>query len=210
MKKSLTLLLIILPFVSFTQTIEEVKMLNLINQIRTSPRSFIPMLDSLKNKELEYENQNNTMSLVDELKKKISENIMVSFKTSQSEKFEKRNIIRDIDETISFLDTVSPVSPLKFDTTMYNTMKNHNFKQNEKNDSIKHIDNSQTDHLSWGENISTSDEVIDTMLQFIIDSNNDNKGHRKNIFNEKWNIVAVVQVDNCQNIKFVQNFAQLR
>ena len=104
---------------------------------------------------------------------------------------------RAVDEAVHFLKKVRPLPPLKLSTGMSRAASDHCAEQ--VNGQLGHDGNDRSspgDRISrygnwmnsWGENISYSQKTArGVVLALIIDDGVRSRGHRKNIFNPKFN-----------------------
>jgi uncharacterized protein YkwD len=184
MKKLATIILIICSVsASFAQTAKETEMVALINQVRTNPKSFIPVVEA-------FINNGGTG-----LKLKVKSN---------------PKMIAEAKALIAFLSTVKPVDSLKTSSVLYPITKAHvNYLDSTK--TLSHTgrngqtlaDRTKSTGLSCGENTTTGGDVKLAMLYLLIDYNAPVKGHRNNIFNPKYTKVAAANSGGY----WVQDFA---
>jgi uncharacterized protein YkwD len=191
MKKLITIILVFSSLsASFAQTAKEKEMVVMVNQVRTNPKSFIPVVEEyIKN----VESGNNVTG--SKIKMTITSN---------------PKMIAEAKALIVFLNTVKPVDSLKTSSVLYPITKSHV----EYLDSIKSLshtgrngqtlaDRTKSTGLTCGENVTTGGDVKLAMLFLLIDYNATVKGHRNNIFNAKYTKIAVAN----SNGYWVQDFA---
>ena len=184
MKKLATIILVICSVsVSFAQTAKETEMVALINQVRTNPKSFVPVVEEF------IKNGGNA----------------TRFATKANPK-----MIAEAKALIVFLNTVKPVDSLKTSSVLYPIAKAHvNYLDSTK--MVSHIgrngqtlaDRTKSTGLLVGENATTGGDVKLAMLFLLIDYNATVKGHRNNIFNPKYTKVAAANSGGY----WVQDFA---
>lgn len=185
--------LIIIAFLTLTtvilgQTASELEMINLINQVRTNPKSFIPVVENyIKN----IESNSNGF---DNIKIKGA---VVTKKTNH--KPEGMNQYIDAaKELIVFLNTQKPVKSLEFKPELYKMTKCQAIFL----DSTKQVTHDGPNGTSFmfrtkncgyllGENCGTGQTATDVMLQLLMDVGVKNKGHRTNIFKADYKILSV-------------------
>lgn len=187
------MLIIIASFLTLTtvaQTVEEVEMVTLINQIRTNPKSFIPAIE-------------NHIASAKRLK-------AMGGKITNKTNGKTVDVVAEGEALIEFLNTVKPVKALSLGICVYPFAKSHSqFLDSTKQ--LSHIGvNNQTLAqrtkvlgLSMGENCAIGNTSTDVMVQLLLDLSSPTKGHRANIFNELYTQVAIAKSGKT----WVQDFA---
>ena len=177
-------------------------MVKLVNQVRTNPKSFIPLVEKyLKDKE-EFINKPFIVDLPDGF------TVTKRSKTITNDEYiiTLRNEVKDL---IDYLNTVKPVKALATSEKLYRTSK----MQVEYLKSIKKLTHDGPNGESaskrfshgvilCGENCATGQTAIYALLALLIDSGNNPKGHRINIFLEKFTKIGVGN----ENEYWVQDF----
>lgn len=177
MRKLLILAITALSVVSSAQTFEEKEMLSLVNQVRTNPKSFIP--------------------LVEDYIKSIEKGISYGIKYNRG-----INVIYEANNLIDFLNHANPIDSLIESDDLYPFTKN----QALYSDSIKqctHIDSHgellsdkiNSNKVLCGENCTyNASNAKYVLIEWLLDIGNKDKGHRANIFNTKFTKTAVGKV----------------
>jgi len=203
MKMMNIILLMFLTLTVFSQTEKEVKMFNLMNDVRQNPKNnaVVVALDSTIKS---YENQ--LTSLNKRLTPVKIGNMIVK------QKIDSMNIMKTIElvnvylihlrNTKEFLKNVSPVKALVFDKTMYDSYKNYDIS---KTKGLKH-----TDVYKKAENmvVVQKDPVI-ALMNLIVDFpyGIGEKGHRDNIFNTKYTKACVFEnTTTLSEVTYIQGF----
>lgn len=196
--------LMFLTLTVFSQTENEVKMFNLMNQVRQNPTNNLVViaLDStIKSYELKLQSLNKRLVPV-----KIG-NMVVK------QKIDSFNILKSIDlvkvylshlyNTKDFLNKQTPVKALTFDKDMYDSYKEYDLT---KTKGAKHTD--------LGFNVRKSENIVCVetdpvlaLLNLIVDFPYDfnNKGHRDNIFKTTYTKTCVVE-NNLTEVTYLQGF----
>jgi uncharacterized protein YkwD len=201
MKKLLFILAILLSFTATSQTAEELEMVDLVNQVRTNPKSFIPVIeDYIKT----LESKSNVFADI-----KIT-GAIVTKKTNNASTF-YNTLVCEAKKLIIFLNNVKPVCSLELSNVLYPITKNHATYLDSIN-ILSHIgpngqtlsDRTKNTSLMVGENCAhNSTTAINTLTQLLIDLGVKSKGHRNNIFNPKYKKISVARVGDV----WVQNFS---
>lgn len=190
MKNLLIIIATILSFTATAQTAKEIEMVTLVNQVRTNPKSFIPVVEA-------YMTEMNTAT------KTLAGGVKMTRKVNPA-------LIAELKNLITFLKTVKPVGELKTSTVLYPITK----KFVSYLDSVKQIthvgpngqtlaDRTKSTGLLVGENCTTGGDVNHAMILLLLDFKAEVKGHRNNIFNPKFTKIAVAN----SNGYWVQDFA---
>lgn len=201
MKGFITLLLVFLTSISFSQTDVEVTMINKINEIRVSPTSFIPEIKS-------YICSNERMlKLVESGKMKaVSINGMTNSEVIQSNIDAAKELIIELNDTKS-------LGKLTFNSEMYKITKDHGTFLDSIN-TMQHkgknggFANDRMEKLNF--TIVTENLVIDNgnvtsaLIVLLVDARIDGRGHRKNLLDPKVEFVSVYT----NGTVWVQNFSK--
>lgn len=188
MKNLLILIATILSFTTNAQTAKEIEMIALVNQIRTNPKSFIPVIESY---------------IVSVKKLKSLGGTITNKRTGIVDGVVEGNAL------IAFLKIQKPVKALELSVILYPVTKSHaNYLDSTKQ--VSHTGpNCQTlaqrtksSGLLVGENVGTGITATDVMIQLLLDLSSSTKGHRTNIFNPKY---TQLSVGNTGNV-WVQDF----
>ena len=99
MKNLLIIIATILSFTATAQTAKEIEMVTLVNQVRTNPKSFIPVVEA-------YMTEMNTAT------KTLAGGVKMTRKVNPA-------LIAELKNLITFLKTVKPVGELKTSTVLY-------------------------------------------------------------------------------------------
>lgn len=196
--------LMFLTLTVFSQTKNEVKMFNLMNQVRQNPTNnpVVVALDStIKSYEDKLQSLNKRLAPV-----KIS-NMVVK------QKIDSVGILKSIDflknylshlyNTKDFLNKQNHVTALTFDKDMYDAYKKYDLT---KTKGAKHTDLGSAVRKS--ENIVMDEtEPVLALLNLIVDFPYDfnNKGHRDNIFKTTHTKTCVVE-NNLTEVTYLQGF----
>lgn len=181
MKNLLIIIATILSFTATAQTATEKEMFELVNQVRTNPKSFIPVVEAY----------------IESCKKF---NAMGGKAKANGQSV---NFIAEANTLIRFLKTAKPVNALELSTKTYTITKTHaNFL-----DSTKQVTHTSAKGESYnnrlkvlgltgGENCTTGNDVKRAMLLLLLDIGVTEKGHRDNIFNDKYTKVSIGNTGN--------------
>ena len=195
--------LMFLTLTVFSQTENEVKMFNLMNQVRQNPTNnpVVIALDSIiKSYELKLQSLNKRLVPV-----KIG-----NMAVKQNDSF---NILKSIDlvnvylshlyNTKDFLKKQTPVKALTFDKDMYYAYKKYDLT---KTKGVKHTDLGSAVRKSENIVVTETDPVL-ALLNLIVDFPYDfnNKGHRDNIFKTTHTKTCVVE-NNLTEVTYLQGF----
>lgn len=181
------------------QTAEELKMVNLINEVRTNPKSFIPAVEFY-------------IEILESKSKPFVEikGATVTKKTNHTSDAVKP-MIDEAKKLIVFLNTVKPVDKLEISNELYPVTKIFASYL----DSTKQLGhtgyngqslNARTKKFRFmlvGENCVKDANVETAMLQLLLDFGTKSKGHRTNIFDKSFTKVAVAKI----GYTWVQDFA---
>jgi uncharacterized protein YkwD len=176
MKNLLIIIATILSFTASAQTASEKEMFNLVNQVRTNPKSFIPVIEAY---------------IADMSKPKKVGSLTVTKKVDPS-------VIAELKSLISFLNTVKPVDSLVFSQNTYIITK----LQATFMDSTKQVTHNSFNGdsyakrikplgLTGGENCTTGADAKTAMILLLLDYKATEKGHRNNIFNPTYTKLSV-------------------
>lgn len=186
MKKLITIIFLFISVsASFAQTAEETEMFNLINQVRTNPKSFVPVVEAFI-ADLNTEKVINVNGVKMKMTKKVDP-----------------ALITEAQQLIAFLNTVKPVGTLKSSSTTYGISKTHA----EYMDSTKQVTHTSANGQSYssrlkafgltgGENCTTGSDPKHAMVLLLLDFKAKVKGHRNNIFNPQYTKVSVAKSGN--------------
>jgi len=188
MKNLIIIIATILSFTASAQTAEEIEMVVLVNQVRTNPKSFIPVVESYI-KALET-----TPNPFKDFKIK---GVIVTKKTNHG-KDVVNPMIAEAKALIVFLKTQKSVKELTLSYNLYIIAAS----QAEYLDSIKTLTHngpngeSSTKRFTkgftlCGENCAIGTTATEALLLLLIDSGNTPKGHRTNIFRKSFTQIAV-------------------
>jgi len=196
--------LMFLTLTVFSQTENEVKMFNLMNQVRQNPTNnpVVIALDStIKSYELKLQSLKKRLTPV-----KIGNMIV-------KQKIDSFNILKSIDlvnvylshlyNTKDFLKKQNPVKALTFDKDMYDAYKKYDLT---KTKGAKHTDLGSAVRKSENIVCVETDPVL-ALLNLIVDFPYDfnNKGHRDNIFKTTHTKTCVVE-NNLSEVTYLQGF----
>ncbi len=194
------LLLLVITILSFTivgQTSEEIEMITIVNQLRTDPKSFIPVVeDYIKKLKI-------TQEPIFDIK-----GVTITKRTNNI-KSVNHELITEAKKLILFLNHVTPVKELMISENLYLIAKT----QVTYIDSIKTIThagkncNSVTKRFTdnfilCGENCVIAPSLTEALLILLIDSGNNSKGHRTNIFLSSFTKISIAH----KNQYWVQDF----
>lgn len=202
MKGFITILLISLTSIlAFSQTNKETEMINEINQIRETPKSFIPIIESYISRNIRL------LNMIESGKLKVS---------SSNGNLDTQVINSNINaakELISVLDTTPSLPKLQFNIKMYEITKKHS----NYIDSIKkmtHIDKdggtvnnrmSDLDLTIVSENLTINNgDIQSALVNLLVDSRIKDRGHRKNLLDRKIKFISV----STSGYFWVQNFGK--
>lgn len=189
MKNLLILIVSILSFSATPQTVKEIEMVTLVNQVRTNPKSFIPVIEAYI-KTLEATNTDPFAGI------KIK-GATVTKKTNNG-KSQVNPMIAEAKGLITFLKTQKPVKALTTSPALYTYAKAQAIYM----DSIKtltHIgpngDSAKKrftkGFVLCGENCVKAESASDALVILLVDMGNNPKGHRINIFLKEFTQIAV-------------------
>ncbi len=176
MKNLLIIITTILSFTATAQTATEIEMITMVNQVRTNPKSFIPVIE-------EYIESAKKL-------KALGGGVKANGKPV--------DVIAEANALIRFLKTVKPVNALELSVATYSITKTHaNFLDNTKQ--VTHTNAKGESYakrlkplgLIGGENCTTGNNTKQAMLLFLLDINASVKGHRDNIFNPNFTKLSV-------------------
>jgi uncharacterized protein YkwD len=202
MKGFITILLITLTSVlGLSQTNKETQMVNKINEIRETPKSFIPVIES-------YIARNTRLiNMIESGKLKVS---------SSNGGVNTQVIKSNIDaakELISVLDTTSPLPKLEFNVEMYKITKKHSDYIDSIN-KMTHIGKdggtvndrmSDLDLTIVSENLTINNgDIQSALVNLLVDSRIKDRGHRKNLLDRKIKFISV----STSGSFWVQNFGK--
>lgn len=175
------LILIIATFLTLgatAQTNEEIEMVTLVNQVRTNPKSFIPIVEAYKASIGKEKYTNKTTG-------------------------GKIDMVAECNTLISFLKSVKPVSALELSLILYPVTKS----QAKYLDSTKQcghtgpngqtlLDRTKGLGLLVGENCVSNNgkSITETLIQLLLDAGLKEKSHRANIFNPKYSQISVAKI----------------
>lgn len=202
MKTLITLILLSLSVTYVGQTQKEIEMIILVNQVRTNPKSFIPVVESyIKTQDSLIQINNKPLSE----KVKLPSTIVITKSTNNYLKvnnyYEER--ITECKRLITFLKTQKPVKPLTSCSYLYIIASS----QVKYIESIKHLThdgpNGETatkrftkGYILCGENCAIGETPTKVLLELLIDSGVKDKGHRKNIFLKEFTLISVGNAGN--------------
>lgn len=196
--------LMFLTLTVFSQTKNEVKMFNLMNQVRQNPTNN-PVVVALDSTIKSYEDK------LQSLNKRLAPVKMSNMVVKQ--KIDSVGILKSIDflknylshlyNTKDFLNKQNHVTALTFDKDMYDAYKKYDLT---KTKGAKHTDLGSAVRKS--ENIVMDEtEPVLALLNLIVDFPYDfnNKGHRDNIFKTTHTKTCVVE-NNLTEVTYLQGF----
>ena len=205
MRQFITILLLLLPFFTLTQTTDELKMVSEINKIRKNPKSYIPVVEKyIQNQRWLMENTSNATSYSGVMDKN---NNLTNKKVLKGDSVFIRNI-EAANNLISVLDTIKPMDTLIFDEKMYKITVFHGQYLKKTNKTGHYGPNGQT---VWDrfKNKSVSENCGTSLINLMVDAGIPNYGHRYNILNRGWKYVSIYYIPNHPtwgNRYMVQNF----
>ena len=188
MKNLFIAITIILSLTSSAQTAQETEMFNLVNQVRTNPKSFIPVVEEyIKTLEVSPESFGG-------IKLK---GVTVTKKTNNAKTI-TNPLIAEAKDLIIFLKTQKSVKALNVSPSLYVIAK----AQADYMDTIKNLTHNgpngesaskrfTKNFILCGENCATGTSATNVMLSLLIDYGIKDKGHRKNIFLKEFTKIAV-------------------
>lgn len=191
MKNLVLFLVFFIGFNSFSQTNEELVMINEINELRTNPKSFIPLIEDY-------------IKLQNEMGKKIKNGDMVMESSDGKTNLEviNRNI-KAAKEILLILDTLPTLNALVFSIDMYLVTKSHGLYL-EDNNKLTHVgenNSSVSDRFKNTGIKNLTENLINVgirrnsfkplIVQFLVDAGVENRGHRKNLLNPESKFVSV-------------------
>jgi hypothetical protein len=197
--KKLVLILLTLTLTNiFGQTTNEIEMFKLINQVRTAPKTFIPVVEAQIKK---LEDLKNGKQI--KFNSKIT---VINTKHTYSPKLD--TLILEAKDLIKFLNSIKPVNALTISNVMYSTTKTFsNFLDSKKEIGHTGINDQtfakriQTVGLTGGENCTVGLDANEAMYLLLVDYGKE-KGHRNNLFNVNYKQVSVANTGNV----WVQDF----
>ena len=169
MKKIILIVLLLISIKTNAQTTKEIEMFDLINELRTNPKSFIPIIENY-------------------------EKCITNFSFKQNGK--PINILAETKKLKIFLKSVKSVNKLEFSNEIYSVTKTHaNYL-----DSLKILSHTSKNgvtigtrlpNITVGENVGNNITPIQSVISFLLDLSDENKGHRKNLLNPIWTKVSI-------------------
>tara|TARA_Y100000389_G_C17423628_1_gene498235 strand:- start:996 stop:1658 length:663 start_codon:yes stop_codon:yes gene_type:complete len=219
MRNLLITLLVIITVSTTAQTSMDSLIFNEINNLRSNPKSYIPLV-------IDYViNQKNRINRIKEGKTKVSStngtmtkhNGMVKTKTVTGIKLINRNI-KAAEELLLILDNIKPLNKLLYSKDMDIITDNHGKYLDSTNTSGHYGPNKETlndrfnnlnlkiiseNVCSVGSFVYKRKNVKPIIITLLVDAGIDNRGHRKNILDPKIKLISVyMSKKTC-----VQNFA---
>lgn len=197
MKNLLIIIITLFSFTASAQTVEEVNMVVLVNQVRTNPKSFIPVIEDYIT---ELEDKDNKFNI---------KGVVVTKKTNNISKLNEE-LINEAKVLIVFLNKQKSVKPLKLSLVLYTISKTHAIYLDSIN-KLTHVGPNNTSFKTRtkeinsyliGENCANGD-MIHAMIDLLLDFKVVDKGHRANIFNEEYKQISVANIGNV----WVQDFS---
>jgi uncharacterized protein YkwD len=180
MKNIIIIIATILSFTATAQTAKEIEMVTIVNQVRTNPKSFIPVVEAY-------------------IAEMSSPKIMVfGGKVVKATRKIDPALITELKFLVSFLKTVKPVNALELSLATYSITKTQvNFLDSTKQ--VTHTNAKGETYakrlnalgLTGGENCTTGDDVNHAMILLLLDFKAEVKAHRNNIFNPKYTKLSV-------------------
>jgi len=185
MKNLLILFITIFSFTITAQTSGELEMINLVNKVRTNPKSFIPVVEAYI-KTLETK-----PNPLDSIKIKGA----TVTKKIHSTNGRLKPLISEANALIFFLNHVKPVNALELSLLLYPIAHT----QAEYMDSIKILTHNGSNgnkryvkgFILCGENCAIGTTATEALLMLLIDSGNNTKSHRTNIFLKDFTTIAI-------------------
>lgn len=196
--------LMFLTLTVFSQTENEVKMFNLMNQVRQNPTNNLVVV-ALDSTITSYENK------LQSLNKRLVPVKIGNMTVKQ--KIDSVNILKSIDlikvilphlyNTKDFLKKQTPLKALTFDKNMYDVYKKYDLS---KTKGAKHTGFGSDVIKSENMVVSEKDPVV-ALMNLIVDFPYDfnNKGHRNNIFSNTHTKTCVVEND-LSEVTYLQGF----
>lgn len=180
MEKIILIVLLLISVKTNAQSPKEIEMFDLINELRTNPKSFIEIIEN-------YEKS------------------ITNFSFKQNGK--PINILVETKKLKIFLKSVKPVNKLEFSNEIYTVTKTHaNYL-----DSLKILSHTgkngltlrkRLPNITVGENVGNNLTPIQSVISFLLDLSDKDKGHRKNLLNPIWTKVSIGN----SGTYWVQNF----
>jgi hypothetical protein len=210
MKIIITIILLSLTQICFSQSKEELNMMYEINKIRLNPKSYIPIIENyvLKLKQLDSISNYFTVSYYKrtylKLSNKNNEHENIGDKISKDNDF-YNNKIKESLGLIKVLSELTPMDTLIFNKDIYPLTKEHAYYLKEIG-CVGHIGKGgkllkdRIKKYNCSENVAYNKD--DVLLELLIDYGVNNKGHRNNILERNIQSVSIVINDFC----VVQNF----
>lgn len=199
MRNLITIVFVFLSMFSFSQTVEEVALFNEVNNFRSNPKSYIPLVENyIRLQELCVDKVKNGSMVIQSGNGKLDkDNKMYDIKSLNGLDRIEANI-KAAEELLVILDTLI-LDTVVFDSSMYTVTKLHNTHI----DSIKRLGhygvngdlsydrfNGTGYHVS--ENLSTLGNIGDTMdfkptiLMMLVDAGIKGRGHRLLLINPNY------------------------
>lgn len=188
MRNLLFIIVVLLGFDVIAQNAQETNMVTLVNQVRTNPKSFIPVVEEyIKNLETTNEPFSN-----------IKINGSTTIKKTNNSKSVVNPLISEAKDLITFLSSVKSVKTLTPCKKLFVSAK----EQSVYLDSIKMLTHSGPNGVSSttrftkefnlsGENCVIGKNETEALLMLLIDNGNKSKGHRKAIFSNEFTKIGV-------------------
>lgn len=193
----------------FTQTSEELEIINQINQIRTNPKSYIPKVESYIKSQEFFLNNLDKVKVTSVSGNSNKSNDMTNKKVLTGREVFIRNI-RAAKDLINVLDTITPMKPLEFDSIMYVVTVSHGQYLKSVNQTGHYGPNGQTVYERLSHVSKTVSENCGTsLISLMVDAGIPGYGHRYNILNPKWSHISVYFIQNhprYDNRFMIQNF----
>lgn len=192
MKNLLILIATILSLTSTAQTAKEIEMVNLVNQVRTNPKSFVPVVEA-------YITEVSTPWVI----------IINGVSHKGSRKIDPA-LVSELKQLIVFLNTVKPVSELKMSSVLYPITKQF-VTYLDSTKQVGHVgpngqsllQRTKSTGLTCGENSTVGDDANHAMVLLLLDFKGKTKGHRDNIFRVAYTKISVAN----SGAYWVQDFA---
>ena len=192
MKKLVIIIATILSFTATAQTAKEIEMVKLVNQVRTNPKSFVPVVEAY----------------ITEVSSPTS--ITINGVVFKGKRTVDPALVSELKQLIVFLNTVKPVGELATSSILYPiTKKFVSFLDSTKQ--VGHVGpNGQTltqrtkaTGLTCGENSTVGSDANHAMVLLLLDFKGTTKGHRDNIFKAAYTKISVAN----SGAYWVQDFA---